>query len=106
MYYNLKKVFGILTFIVGVIFSSPTFASGYYGGSKGEEIFINGEVIVGGIAELQHKVRFMHKDKPLVMIKYQGKLYRCTISMDIDGGENIRQEDDGFEVHCWGRKKD
>jgi len=104
MYYNVKKVFGILTFIVGAIFSSPIFASGYYGGSKGAEIFLNGEVIIGGVSEMIDTQNKEYRHNGLsALIKYEGKLFRCHTSLERD--YKLNREDDGFMVHCWGRKK-
>jgi len=103
MYYNVKKVFGILTFIVGAIFSSPIFASGYYGGSKGAEIFLNGEVIVGGVSEgYNNENKEYLKNGLSALIKYGGKLFRCHTSLK---KIQINKKDGGFEVHCWGLKK-
>ena len=35
-----KKTLGIFSIITGLILSTPVLGGGYYGGSKGEEIFI------------------------------------------------------------------
>ena len=101
-----KKTLGIFLVITGLMLSTPIFGSGYYGGSESEKILLDGEVVFGGIGEnWDSNLGEFEQTTPIVMIKYQGDLYRCHVTVDIDGGENIPQQDDGFEVHCWGRKK-
>ena len=90
--------------LVVIVLPTPVFGSGYYGGSKGEEIVLNGEVIFGGIGDrFNPNTGEYVQQNPIVLIKYQGKLYRChfTLEPDLD----IPRNEDGFEVHCWGRRK-
>jgi hypothetical protein len=91
---------------IGFFISNPVYGGGYYGGSKSEEILLNGEVVFGGIGEgwNSNTGEYIQED-PIVMIKYQGNLYRCHVTLRIDIKEKIPQKDDGFEVHCWGRKQ-
>jgi len=101
-----KKTLGIFSIITGLMLSTPIFGSGYYGGSESEEILLNGEVVFGGIGEnWDSNLGEFKQTRPIVMIKYQGKLYRCVVTLKIDFKAKIPQQDDGFEVHCWGRKK-
>jgi hypothetical protein len=100
----LRKITNLILVFTCVVLSTPVLGSGYFGGSKGEEIILNGEVIFGGIGESwKSNVGEYVQQKPIVLIKYKGKLYRCHISLDID--LDIPQNKDGFGVHCWGRKQ-
>lgn len=84
--------------------TTPVYGSGYHGGTKGEEILLNGEVIFGGIGEgYFSNVEEYVLENPIMMIKYQGKLYRCHVTLKIE--LKVPQKEDGFEIHCWGRKQ-
>jgi len=94
----------IIPIFTGFFMTSPVYGSGYYGGSMGEEILLNGEVIFGGVGEgWNSDVEMYLRKDPIILVKYQGNLYRCHITLKID--VDIPQTKDGFEVHCWGRKQ-
>ena len=100
----LRKITNLILVFTFVGLSTPVLGSGYYGGSKGEEIILNGEVIFGGIGESWNpNFGDYVQQNPIVLIKYQGKVYRCHFSLRID--LDLPQSQDGFEIHCWGRKQ-
>ena len=102
-----KKTLGIFSIITGLMLSTPIFGSGYYIGSESEEILLNGKIIFSGIGSSYNDVdfKFIEKEVPIFMIKYKKKLYRCHIILNFNLNSKIPQQDHGFEVYCWGRKK-
>ncbi|MDA9110062.1 hypothetical protein N9J41_00585 [bacterium] len=94
----------VIPIFIGFFITTPVYGGGYYGGTKGEEILLNGEVIFGGIGEgYSSNVEEYVLENPIMMIKYQGKLYRCHVTLKIE--LKVPQKEDGFEIHCWGRKQ-
>jgi len=86
------------------VLSTSVLEGGYYGGSDGEEIMLNGTVIYGGIGEVYKSYSNQYvQSYPIIMMKYKDKLYRCHVTLNIDL-DRYSQSEDGFEVHCWGRR--